>query len=130
MRALQQPACAPYRARDRRRHEDAWLPAGQRLDHLPLPERHEDCTELQGCDPARRGGVPDLFRAWHDGELFNGHARWCDHRLRASCRLHPLLLDRALEAQDMNWVDEVASKLKRGNSILFTKDSSILQDLR
>ena len=30
----------------------------------------------------------------------------------------------------MNWVDEVASKLKRGNSILFSKDSSILQDLR
>lgn len=29
----------------------------------------------------------------------------------------------------MTWVDEVASRLKRGNSILFTKDSSILQAL-
>lgn len=29
----------------------------------------------------------------------------------------------------MTWVDEVTARLRRGNSILFTKDSSILQDL-
>ncbi|MDE6699496.1 MAG: hypothetical protein K2K10_00550 [Acetatifactor sp.] len=30
----------------------------------------------------------------------------------------------------MNWIDEVNTKLKRKNQVLFSKDSSLLQDLR